>query len=175
MRPTSHSAMSIPAETPWLVTRFPSTTYRASRTTVMSPRACRASSKPWCVATRRPRAGPASCSSSAPVHTLVVQVTVADVLAIQSMTAAFDTSRLVPMPPGTSSTSSGTWSSKVLSGRTRMPLLQRTGPGRSAISTARSPWSRAMAEAVNTSQGPAKSSSSAPSKISSPYVVMKAP
>jgi hypothetical protein len=39
----------------------------------MSPRACRVSSNAWWVATLRPRAGPASCRSSAPVQTLVVQ------------------------------------------------------------------------------------------------------
>jgi hypothetical protein len=88
--------MSIPAETPWLVTRFPSTTYRASRTTVTSPRACRLSSNAWWVATRRPRATPASCRSSAPVQTLVTQVTVADIWAIQLIRLLFETSFLVP-------------------------------------------------------------------------------
>jgi hypothetical protein len=49
-----------------------------------------------------------------------------------------------------------------------MPLAQRTASLRSAIRTAESALSRSMAEVVNTSHGPAKSSSSAPSKISSP-------
>jgi hypothetical protein len=46
------------------------------------------------------------------VHTLVVHAVTCDVFRIQSITAGLDTSRLVPIPPGTSSTSSGGWSSR---------------------------------------------------------------
>jgi hypothetical protein len=49
-----------------------------------------------------------------------------------------------------------------------MPLAQVTAPGSGAISTAVSASSPSVEEAVNTSHGPAKSSSSAPSKISNP-------
>src|SRR5690348_5027293 len=81
--------MSIPVDTPWLVTTLPSTTYRASRTTVTLPRASRVSSDAWWVATRRPHATPASWRSSAPVHTLVIHVARADAAAIQLISLAW--------------------------------------------------------------------------------------
>ena len=77
------------------------------------------------------------------------------------------------LPPGTSSTSRGGWSSNVWSGSTRRPLAQRTGPACSAIVTTVRPvadWARSIADEVKTSQGPTKSSSSAPSKSSSRVV-----
>ena len=85
----------------------------ASRITVISPRACRVSSNAWWVATLRPRAGPASCSSSAPVQTLVVQAAEEEILRIQPVIAGLDTSPRMPAPPGATSTSSGGWSSRV--------------------------------------------------------------
>lgn len=49
--------MSMPAETPWLLTTFPSRTHRTSRTT-SAPRPARWSSKAQCVARRLPCASP---------------------------------------------------------------------------------------------------------------------
>ena len=66
--------MSIPAETPWLDTTWPSRTQRASRTTVQSPRSASASSKPQWVATRRLVPTPDATSNSDPVQTLVTHV-----------------------------------------------------------------------------------------------------
>ena len=49
-----------------------------------------------------------------------------------------------------------------------MNPAHRTGPGPGAMSATWSASSRSIEETVNTSQGPTKSSSSAPSKISNP-------
>ena len=58
------------------------------------------------VVTRRPCASPAPQTSSAPVHTLVIQRNPGAVRRSQSITTGLSTSRRVPCPPGTSSTSS---------------------------------------------------------------------
>src|ERR671918_471675 len=145
----------------------------------MSPRASSSSSNSQSVATRRPRAGPAACRSPAPWHTLVTQSIRVATFWIQLVTVGLFTSRRVPAPPGTSRTSSGGWLSRVWSGMTRNPLLQRTGSVPSAIVTTVSTLvfspARTAADAVKTSQGPTKSSSSAFSKIKSPNVVMPSP
>ena len=74
----------------------------------------------------------------------------------------------VPCRPGRGARRAAGASSKVWSGRTRRPLAQRTGSARSAIVTTRSPSCAAIA---NTSQGPAKSSSSASSNSRIPVVI----
>jgi hypothetical protein len=158
----------------WEMRRAPSRTQRTPRVTV-APRRSSSSSKPQWVANRRPSATPAVCSSSAPVHTLVVHRAEADTFANQASSSGFDASRRVPCPPGTSTTSSGGWSVNEASGSTRRPLLQRTGSeaswATSSTRSGRSPdCSRSMAEAVNTSHGPTKSSSSASGKITRPIV-----
>src|SRR3954452_1215970 len=78
-----------------------------------------------------------------------------------SLTTAF-----VP-PPGTSSTSSASTSSHARSGSTRRPCAQRTASVVSAtVKTSASP------QAVSTSYGPAKSSSSTPFQIAIPIVLV---
>ena len=137
-----------------------------------SPRACRVSSNAWWVATRRPRAGPASCSSRAPVQTLVVQCRGRGHLGDpagdrrvghlaagagaarhqQHVQRRMVVQRVVRQDPHA------------------LGAAHRPGPlgdEHAGVGVRRA----ACAEAVNTSHGPAKSSSSAPSKISSPYVV----
>ncbi|MEZ5165948.1 MAG: hypothetical protein R2695_05455 [Acidimicrobiales bacterium] len=63
---------------------------------MQSPRAARPSSKPQCVASRRPRPGPAPCNSSDPVQTLVTQRAVPATSAIHAISSALSFSILVP-------------------------------------------------------------------------------
>ena len=105
--PISHSAMSMPAETPWLVTTLPSRTQRASRTTVQSPRSARVPSNDQWVATRLLVASPAPTNNSEPVHTLVTHVANGPVLPSQARSVSLSISTRVPWPPGTTITSSG--------------------------------------------------------------------
>lgn len=100
--------------------------------------------------------------------TLVVQAALAAVFLIQSLITGLSISRRTPLPPGTTSTSSGGWFSSVWLGTTCMPFWQLTTSVPAAISDAVSAPSRSIDETANTSHGPVKSSSSAPSKISSP-------
>src|SRR5450755_4429541 len=53
----------------------------------MSPRAWRVSSDAWWVGTRRPRAGPAACRSSAPLQTLAVHAAASEILPIHPVIA----------------------------------------------------------------------------------------
>src|SRR5665213_1002444 len=92
-----------------------------------SLRARNVSTKAQWVVTFLPFAGPAAVSSIAPVHTLVIHRASFATFAIQPSKPALLTSRRVPCPPGTSSTSSAAHFSVMMSGRTRMPLAQRMG------------------------------------------------
>src|SRR5215207_7536570 len=167
--------MSMPAETPWLLTTLPSRTHRTSRTT-SAPSSASRSSNAQCVASRFPLPTPEANSSSEPVQTLATQFAVALTPASQRSSTGFSAPRSVPSPPGTMTTSSGGWSAKETSGSTRMPLRHRTGSSRSATSITRSggapSFSSSADDAVSTSHGPTKSSSSAPSNTRIPIVLI---
>src|SRR5215212_1471448 len=103
--------MSMPAETPWLLTTLPSRTHRTSRTT-SAPSSASRSSNAQCVANRLPLPTPEANSSSEPVQTLATQFAVALTPASQRSSTGFSAPSRVPSPPGTMTTSSGGWSAK---------------------------------------------------------------
>jgi len=132
------------------------------------------SSTNQCVVALRPSSNPACASTSDPEHTLLVHVTSAARALTQSTARSFFISGRVPSPPGTISTSSFGASSMPTSGRMCMPLLQRTSFASSPIAITRCSGLISLPIA-NTSQGPMKSSSSIPSNIKIPVVVIWPP
>src|SRR5437763_616302 len=165
--------MSIPAETPAAVITAPVSTKRSSgRTSISRPSVGSSSSDCQWVVAGLPSSSPAAASTSEPVQTLATTVPPPASPRTQSSTASSFSSVRVPRPPGYTSTSKGGAVSHVSSGSTRRPFAHLTTPSERASVKTRTPSSgHCSAQAASTSQGPAQSSSSAPSKSATPIVV----
>ncbi|EPQ70845.1 ThiJ/PfpI family protein [Mycobacterium marinum MB2] len=121
--------MSIPLDTPAAVMircgRCSTTrcgTYRA-------PSPLSSSAARQCVVAVNPSSKPAAASSSAPVHTEVVNLVCGCTACSQPRMVSSSSSPRVPMPPGNTTTSGASTSSKVASQVTpSMPFSVRTSP-----------------------------------------------
>ena len=164
----------MPALIPAEVTMLPWSTQRTPVSTVSCGNCLRKSStSSQCVVTLSWVMTPLAANRNAPVHTEAVMPARADSLAIHSRVepsciAASTT------PPGTNKTSAPrpSESAKVLSGITRSPARAETGAAvRATHRTAHHAWACGCsrwcmrAAVVNTSNGPAKSRASMPSKV----------
>ena len=122
------SAMSIPAGTPAEVANLPSSTQRACLTHwTVRPLASTHANERLLVVARRPSSSPARASRPAPVHTEVTNSAVSARARNHEMSLTLSTSRRVPIPPGTSITSSRGRSSKPNSASACGPCALATG------------------------------------------------
>src|SRR5471032_753627 len=166
-RATRCSDMSMPAEMPPLVTMRPLSIQRRSPVTVTRGKAARSSarSSQW-VVTCWPSSSPACASRKAPVHTDATSSQAGAVAAIQRITSCLSCSAATT-PPGTISTSSWPALPKSASGNTLRPARARSMALRWPMVRTRNgaadPGASLAAirvAQVNTSYGPAKSSTS---------------
>src|SRR5262245_22059140 len=152
-------AMSMPAETPAPVMTLPSRIIRSP--TGSAPKSRRAPRAAQCVVARSPRSSPAAPSTSAPVHTDVVQVVVACALVSHSITDGSAITGRMFIPPGTRMMSGRGTAASACSASRATPASVRLGPGALATGNTSAPSS-----ADNTCKGPMASSAVIPSKRS---------
>jgi hypothetical protein len=170
-RDTTFSAMSIPAEMPAEVKRFPSSTKCNCLSTVVAGNSsCIQSRDRQCVVALFPLRSPALPNNRAPVQTDVKISTCLERSAIHVRTRSLPISLLVPQPPGTTSTSKFGQLLRSWAGRTFIPPVVATGSLVSATrKTSNGEGSSRRFSSTNrvtekTSNGPQKSRTSMSSK-----------
>src|SRR5262245_18743559 len=172
--------MSMPEATPAEV-MTPSSTTRESRSTVTpAPRESRRSSAAQWVVARRPARRPALARRSAPVQTEVTCRAPAAALRIQPRVSTSWRRGRVPKRPGTTRRSMAGASAKLWVGTTTSAPVAVIG---SRVLTTVKTWKGALSSDLrasapgirrvreNTSNGPAKSNTSTPSKIRMPTLI----
>ena len=127
--PASHKARSMPADTPALVTIWPSCTTRSSPTG-LAPRPFSMVSAAQCDAARLPSSRPAAARMTEPEHTDVVQVAVWCAERTQSSSTSSRACSMVVIPPGTKMTSGvGVSANEWVAPMIRTPESAVIGPG----------------------------------------------